>query len=334
MQVSGLALTVVALVFLALAAPLVGEAQQAGKMYRIGWLDFSPRTTPPSQRIEEAFLQGLRDHGFVEGQNVIIERRYAEGRQERYAALVPEFVHMPVDVIITASSAAVRAAAQATSTIPIVMLNTANPERLGLVASLARPGGNVTGMSNQRGGDFTSKMFELLKEALPQLSKVAILWNPDNPASARIFNEGAEPAAKALGVTTLVSLEARGPEDLDRVFATMTTERPDALWVHLVFSAPVRARLLEFAAQHRLPTVAQGSLWPQVGGLMSYGPDEADLYRRAATHVAKILRGTRPADLPVEQPVKFELVINLKTAKALGITIPPTLLFQANEVIQ
>jgi putative tryptophan/tyrosine transport system substrate-binding protein len=170
-----------------LSAPLTSDAQQAGKVYRIGWLATAPRTTPGLQRIEEAFLQGLRDHGFVEGQNVIIERRYSEGRQDRYAALVTEFVHMPVDVMITGNSAAVRAATQATSTIPIVMLGVANPERQGLVASLARPGGNVTGMSNQLGGDLSGKMFELLKEALPQLSKVAIIWNPDNLGSAISF---------------------------------------------------------------------------------------------------------------------------------------------------
>jgi putative tryptophan/tyrosine transport system substrate-binding protein len=315
-----------------LSAPLTSDAQQAGKVYRIGWLATAPRTTPALQSIEEAFLQGLRDHGFVEGQNVIIERRYSEGRQDRYAALVTEFVHMQVDVIITGNSAAVRAATQATSTIPIVMLGVANPERQGLVASLARPGGNVTGMSNQLGGDLSGKMFELLKEALPQLSKVAIIWNPDNLGSAISFREGEAPAAKALGVT-LVSLEVRGPEDLDRILTTITTERPDALWVHLV-AVPFRARLLEFAAQHRLPTVAQASTWPQFGGLMSYGPNLDDLFRRAATHVAKILKGARPADLPVEQPTTFELVINLKTAQALGLTIPPTLLFQATEVIR
>ena len=306
------AATVVALVvpwLFVLAAPLVGEAQHAGKAYRIGWLQATPRTTPPLQRIEEAFLQGLRDHGFVEGQNVSIERRYSDGRQGQYAALATEFVHLPVDVMIMGNSAAVRAATQATSTIPTVMLGVGNPERQGLVASLARPGGNVTGMSTQFGGDLSSKMFELLKETLPQLSKVAIVWNPDNLGSAISFSEGEVPAAKALGVT-LVSFEVRGPS---------------ALWVHLV-AVPFRARLLEFAVQHRLPTVAQASLWPQVGGLMSYGPNLDDVYRRAATHVAKILRDARPADLPVEQPVKFELAINLQTVSVgrYGVSYGPT----------
>ena len=239
---------------------------------------------------------------------------------------------MKIDLIVASSSAAAHAAKQATSTIPIIMLGVGSPERLDLVVSLARPGGNVTGMSTQLGGELSGKMFQMLKETVPKLSKVAILWNLDNVGSAVSFREGKVPAAKALGVA-LVSLEVRGPGDLDHVLTTITSERPDALWAHLnVF--PFRARLLEFAATNRLPTVAQSSTWPLSGGLMSYGPDPVDLLRRGAAQVAKILKGAKPADLPVEQPTKFEFVINLKTAKALGLTIPQSLLGRAGAVIQ
>jgi putative ABC transport system substrate-binding protein len=314
-----------------LAAPLASEAQQAGKVYRIGWLAITPPTSPPLQRVSEAFLQGLRDHVFVEGEKVIIERRYSEGREDRHTAFVAEFVQMKVDLIVASSSAAAHAAKQATSTIPIVMLAVGSPERQGLVVSLARPGGNVTGMSNQMGGGFSGKTFQVLKETVPKLSRVAILWNPDNLSSAISFREGEVPAATALGMT-LVSLEFRGPGDVDRALRMIASERPDALWVHLV-ALPFRARLLEFAATNRLPTIAQASVWPQSGGLMSYGPDPADLLRRGAVQVAKVLKGAKPSDLPVEQPTKFELVINIKTAKALGLTIPPSLLQRADQVI-
>ena len=314
-----------------LAAPLVAKAQQPGKVWRIGWLDITPPRTPATRKTQDAFIQALRDRGFIEGHNVSFDRRYSEGREERHAGFVAELLGMRVDLIVAASSAAVRTAKQATSAIPIVMLGIAVPERQGLVASLARPGGNVTGMSSQL-GEASGKMLQLLKETLPQLSKIAVVWNPDNLGSAISFKEGERPAAEALRVA-LVSLEVRGPEDLDRAFTTLTSERPDALWVHLV-AAPFRPRLLEFAAKHRLPTVAQASSWPQEGALMSFGPDLADLYARAATYVAKILRGAKPADLPVEQPTKFELVINLKTAKTLGLTIPPSLLGRADQVIE
>ena len=315
-----------------LAAPVAAGAQQAGKVYRIGWMSITPPTSPPLQRPSEAFLQGLRDHGFVEGQNVLIERRYSEGQEDRHVTFAAEFVRMNVDLIVALSSAAVRAAKHATSTIPILMLGVASPERQGFTASLARPGGNVTGMSSQLGEGVSAKMFQLLKESVPRLSKIAILWNPDNQASAISFREGEVPVAKELGVA-LVSLEVRGPEDLDRALTGLASERPDALVVHLV-ALPFRARLLEFAAKNRLPTVSQSSAWPKSGGLMSYGPDQVDLMRRGAAQAAKILNGAKPAGLPVEQPTKFELVINLKTAKALGVTIPPSLLARADELIQ
>jgi putative ABC transport system substrate-binding protein len=315
-----------------LAAPLAAEAQQAGKVYRIGWLGITPPTPPPLRRPSEAFVQGLRDRGFVEGQNVIIERRYSEGHEDRHTAFVAELLQMKVDLIVAASSAAAHAAKQATSTIPIVMVAVASPERVGLVASLAHPGGNVTGVSNQLGGEFSSKIFQLLKESVPRLSKVAIVWNPDNAGSAATFREGEVPTANALGLG-LVSLEVRSPGDVDRALKTIVSERLDALWVHLV-ALSFRARLLEVAATNRLPTVAPSSVWPQSGGLMSYGPDPTDLTRRAAEQVVKILKGAKPDDIPIEQPTKFELVINLKTAKALGLTIPQSLLQRADQVIE
>jgi putative ABC transport system substrate-binding protein len=329
MRLIGLAVALILGLFL---TPLAGAAQQPGKLYRIGWLGITPPTSPALQSPVKAFVQGLRDRGFVEGRNVIIERRFSEGREDRHTAFVAELVQMKVDLIVTASSAATHAAKQATSTIPIVMLAVASPERQGLIASLANPGGNVTGISNQLGGDFSGKTFQLLKESVPRLSKVAILWNPDNQGSATSFREGDVPAANALGVA-LVSLEVRGPHDIDRALKTIASERPGALWLHLT-ALPFRARLVEFAAANRLPTIAQSSLWPEFGGLMSYGPDAADLSRRAAEQVAKILNGAKPADLPVEQPTKFELVINLKTAKAIGLTIPQSLLVRADEIIQ
>ena len=312
------------------AAPLAGEAQQAGKVYRIGWLATTPAS--PAVMSRHPLVQALRDYGFVEGQNVIFELRYSEGIEERHAGLVAELIRMKVDIIVTGNSAAVRAAKQATSTTPIVMLGVASPERQGLIASLARPGGNVTGMSNELGGEVSGKMFQLLNEMLPQLSKVAIMWNPDNSGSATTFKEVEVPAAKSVGVA-LVSLEIRRPEDVDRALTALTSARPDAVLAHLVMF-PFRARFLEFVAKIRIPIVGQASLWPQVGGLMSFGPDPADLSRRAATYVVKLLRGANAADLPVEQPTKFELVINMRTAKALGLTIPPSLLLRADQVIE
>jgi len=314
-----------------LAAPLAVGAQQAGKVYRIGFLSITPPTSPPLRRQSEAFVQGLRDRGFVEGQNVIIERRYSQGREDRHAGFVAELLQMKVDLIVASSSTAAHAAKQATSTIPIVMLAVASPERQGLAASLAHPGGNVTGISNQLGGEFFGKMFQLLKESVPRLSKVGVVWNPDNAGSATTFREEV-PTANALGLA-LVSLEVRGPSGLDRALKTIVSEQLDALWVHLV-ALPFRARLLEFAATNRLPSMAPSSGWPQPGGLMSYGPDPADLGCRAAEQVVNLLRGAKAADLPVEQPTKFELVINLKTAKALGLTISPLLLQPADQVIE
>jgi putative ABC transport system substrate-binding protein len=239
---------------------------------------------------------------------------------------------MKVDLIVVIDSVAARAAKQATNTIPIVMVAVANPEQQGLVASLARPGGNVTGMSNNMVGDLGSKLLQILKDALPQRSRVAILWNPDNPASERGLKETDVPTAKALGMEP-IAVGVRSAADLERAFETVIRERADVLYPHLALWAH-RARIQEFAVQHRRPTVVLAREWSQLGVLISYGPDFRDLFQRSAMYVAKILRGAKPADLPVEQPTKFELVINLKTAKALGLTIPQSILARADEIIQ
>jgi len=280
----------------------------------------------------EAFRHGLRDPGYVEGQNIVLEYRFAVGQNERLPALAAVLVHLQVDLLVTSSGAGAHAAKDATEMIPIVMATSGDPVRSGLVASLARPGGNITGLSlmvTELGG----KRLELLKEALPHVSRVAVLWNAGNPASPDELR-AIETAARGLGLQ-LQSLAIRHPNELDSVFAAMTREGAEALiapadgvfWSH-------RTRVVTLAAEHRLPAVFEAREFADAGSLMAYGPHVPDNYRRAAVYVDKILKGTKPADLPVEQPVKFEFVINLKTAKALGVTIPPALLFQADEVLQ
>jgi putative tryptophan/tyrosine transport system substrate-binding protein len=315
-----------------LAAPLAAEAQQAGRLYRIGLLADTPPKTADLERVWEALRQGLGEHGYVEGQNLLIVRRYSEGNDARYAEFAAELVTMKVDLILTASSSATHAAKQATRTIPIVMLNVSIPERQNLIASLARPGGNVTGLSNQIGGEASVKMLGFLRDTLPRLSKVGILWNPDNQASAISFRESELPAAQSLRIA-VVSIEVRRADDLDSALAAVAQEGLGALWAHLNM-APYRARILEFAAGRRLPVVGHARFWADAGALMTYGPDTADLFRRGASYVVRIFNGAKPAALPVEQPIKFELIINLKTAKALGLTIPPSLLQRADQVIE
>jgi putative ABC transport system substrate-binding protein len=315
-----------------LAAPLAAEAQRAGRLYRIGLMADTPPKTADLERVWEALRQGLGEHGYVEGQNLLIVRRYSEGNDARYAEFAAELVTMKVDLILTASSSATHAAKQATRTIPIVMLNVSIPERQNLIASLARPGGNVTGLSNQIGGETSVKMRGFLRDTLPRLSKVGILWNPDNQASAISFRESELPAAQSLRIA-VVSIEVRRADDLDSALAAVAQEGLGALWAHLNM-APYRARILEFAAGRRLPVVGHARFWADAGALMTYGPDTADLFRRGASYVVRIFNGAKPAALPVEQPIKFELIINLKTAKALGLTIPPSLLQRADQVIE
>ncbi len=315
-------------------APLAGAAQQADRSARIGYLSLNLAAGDTRNRL--SFLQRLRDLGYVEGRNLQIEYRDAEGKTERFAAMAAELVALKVDVIVTSGgSLAALAAKQATTTVPIVFTAVGDPVGEGLVTSLARPGGNVTGLS-VLSPELVIKSLELIKQAVPGASRVALLLKPDAmPDRARKDRlKAADVAARALGVWLQV-VEARGPADFDRAFSDMTKALAGAL---TLVSTPVfdneRRRLVDLAAKNRLPTVYSFKAYVEAGGLMSYGPDLADLHRRAATHVDKILKGTKPADLPVEQPTKFELVINLKTAKALGLTIPQSVLVRADEIIQ
>ena len=317
-----------------LAAPLSGAAQQADKIARIGYLALNLAAGDP--RVREAFHQGLRDLGYVEGRNLLIEYRDAEGKTERFPALAAELVALKVDVIVTAGGTlGALAAKQATRTLPVVFTAVGDPVTEGLVTSLARPGGNVTGLSPVS-QELVGKSLELLKQAVPGVSRVAFLLKPDAmPDRAKKDRlKAADVAARALGVRLQV-VEARGPEDFDRAFSDMTRARAGALAVLATPAFDIeRRRLVDLAAKNRLPTMYSYRGYVEAGGLMSYGPDLADLFRSAATYVDKILKGAKPGDLPVEQPTKFELVINLKTAKALGLTIPPAVLARADEVIQ
>jgi ABC-type uncharacterized transport system substrate-binding protein len=314
-----------------LAAPLVAEAQQAGKVHRVGYLTAGSVTANP--RVLEAFRQGLRDLGWVEGQNIVIEYRSAEGRIDRLPDLAAELVRLKVDVIVAAPTPATLAAMNATGTVPIVGVSLTEPVGLGLIASLARPGGNVTGVSYSVGTDIFGKNVELLKEVVPKVRRIAVLSNPDSPAQPLTISN-IKGAARSLGLQLLL-LEARAPGDFDGAFAAMARERVGALFVVTdPMFIPHRTRLTDLAAKNRLPSIFTQRADVEAGGLISYGPNFADMYRRAATYVDKILKGAKPGDLPVEQPTKFELVINLKTAKALGLTISPSLLARADEVIQ
>ncbi len=312
-------------------APLAAEAQQPAHLPTVGWLDEGNWTD--KARLYTTFLEGLRELGSVEGQHLVIARRDAEGHLDRLPGLAAELVRLPVDVIVTTGGVpATRAAMQATTTIPIVMADAGDPVGTGLVASLARPGGNVTGLSVM-GSDTVSKRLQLLKEAAPRVARVAVLYHPPAAATVVVLRE-AQAAAPALGLTVL-PMEVRTPDEFDDQFATMLRVGADALFIAGgPFSSAHQRRILDFAATHRLPTVCGAGHLAAAGCLLSYSTAELALYRRAVAYVDKILKGAKPADLPVEQPMKFELVINLKTAQALGLTIPPTLLFQADEVIQ
>jgi putative tryptophan/tyrosine transport system substrate-binding protein len=316
-----------------LAAPVFVEAQQAAGVPRIGYLAPGLAANPS---IHEAFRQGLRDLGYVEGRNVVIEYRDAEGKDDRLPALAAELVALKVNVIVTnGGTLAALAAERATKTLPIVFVSAGDPVSSGLVTSLARPGGNVTGLSLLF-PELVGKCLENLKEAVSGVSRIAVLEQP-GAVPERTRNDvvkNAEVAARALGVGLQI-VGARGPADIDRAFSKMLKARANGL---AVLSTPMfsseRRRLVDLAAKNRLPTVYSFRLYVEAGGLMSYGPNVPDMSRRAATFVDRILKGAKPADLPVEQPTKFELVINLKTAKALGLTIPPSLLLRADQVIE
>ena len=313
------------------AGPLAANAQPAGKVPRIGWLGGPTRES--AEPFVREFQRGLKDLGWVEGQNIIIEWRFAGGRAERLPDLAAELVRLGVDLIVVPSTPTAVAAKNATRTIPLVTVSGSDPVALGLVASLARPGRNITGLTRNVGPEITGKLLALLKETVPKVSRMAVLWNPTTPGNALASRE-AEITARALGLQ-LQLLEARSLDDFDSAFAAMTTRRAGALLVlgDVMFTTH-RIRLADLAAKSRLPAIYGEREHVEAGGLMSYGAITAELFRRAATYVDKILKGAKPADLPVEQPTKFELVINLKTAKALGLTIPQSVLLRADEVIQ
>jgi putative ABC transport system substrate-binding protein len=316
---------------LLLAAPLAAEAQQAGKVYRVGYLSAGSHET--QEPVVQALLRGLIGRGWIEGQNLMFEPRWAEGRNERLPALAAELVQRKVDVIVAVADAAALAAKETTKSVPVVMLLVGDPVGSKLVASLARPGGNVTGMTFTPTLELLGKRLALLKEAVPHASRVAILSNPANPSHVRELKE-AQAAAGPLKLQ-VHRLEARGPEEFDRVFAAMRRERAEGLLVLVDSMFTIhRTRLAELAATYHLPTLYGIREFVVAGGLMAYGVNIVDYVESAASYVDRILKGARAGDLPVEQPTKFELVINLKTAKALGLTIPPSLLARADEVIE
>jgi putative ABC transport system substrate-binding protein len=310
-------------------APRASGAQPVEKVYRIGCL-MSPSSSSERARVE-AFRQGLRDLGYAEGRNIVIEYRYADGKAERLPALAAELVRLRVDLILTAGDFGIRAAKEATTTIPIVVAIAGDLVGPGYAASLARPGGNITGLTS--GPTLFQKRLELLKAAFPKIARVALFWNPGNAVNVTALKE-TETAAQALGVRVL-GLEVRRGEDLDGAFQGALRDRADAVIgigdTVLLFH---RARIVEFAAKNRLPAMYSLQEYMDDGGLMMYGPNVADMYRRAATFVGKILKGARPGDLPIEQPTRFSFIINMKTAKVLGLTIPPSVLGRADQVIE
>ncbi len=314
-----------------LATPLAAEAQPAGKVWRIGYLTVPSRET--AQGVANVFQLALRDLGWIAGQNVVVDYRFADSNADRLPDLAADLVQLGADVIVAGGNAAVIAAKNATRTTPIVMFLAIDPVGSGLVASLARPGGNITGLTMTAGQEIYGKQLQLLKDAFPRVSRVAILVNHARPTYARALQE-IEIATRALGLQRRV-MEIRDPGQFDKTFAAMTTAHLDAIFVpadSMFFQH--RARLAHLAAKTRLPAMWGLREHAETGGLLAYATDLNDLARRAATFVDKILKGAKPADLPVEQPTKFELVINLKTAKALGLTIPQSLLVRADEIIQ
>jgi putative tryptophan/tyrosine transport system substrate-binding protein len=311
-----------------LAAPLVAQAQPA-RLPRIGFLAAGSPSDPRIQRFLQAFQQGLRELGYVDGQNISIEYRWAEGKYDRLPSLAAELVSLKVSVIVAAASPVIQVAKHATQTVPIVMVAAGDPVGAGFVASLARPGGNITGMSTMA-AELVGKQLELLKEVVPKVSRVALLGTADFAVVVR----HAPDAARALGIS-LQPLEVRDPSEIDQAFAAMTREQAGGLIVLAgTMTMDNRTRIADHAARRHLPTVSWQREYAEAGGLLAYGPNIADSFRRAATYVDKILKGAKPGDLPVEQPTKFELVINLKTAKTLGLTIPQSLLGRADEIIQ
>jgi len=316
-----------------LAVAVIAEAQQPKKVPRIGYLSSLDPARESSRA--EAIRLSLRELGYIEGQNIAFEYRYAALKQDRYPELAAELVRLKVDIIVVAGGVpAIRAAKNATKTIPIVMVGSgADPVEFGLVESLARPGGNLTGITNL-GGELGGKRLELLKEAVPRVARVAVLYDPSSLASVRELKGGLPDVARALTLT-VQSWEVRDKDSFERVFTAVSKWRPDGLYVPPgPLINPNRKQIVGFALKSRLPSMYSIREPVNAGGLMSYGADEADSYRRVAYYVDRILKGAKPADLPVEQPTKFELVINLKTAKQIGLTIPPEVLARATKIIR
>jgi putative ABC transport system substrate-binding protein len=323
--------SVIAIVVLgATAGSIASFAQPQGKVWRVGLLGLSP--VSPNSRNADAFLRGMRELGYVEGKNLIVEKRFADGKAERLQGLAAELVQLKVDVIVAEASPAIVAAQKATTTIPIVMATTGDPVGSGFVKSLARPGGNITGLSNM-GGDLGPKLLDLLLSVVPKASRLAVLVSPTS-TTYRAIVEGVQGAAQKAGVKTLV-IEASSPQEIEKAFSTMARENADAV---LVGAAPFftlqRQQIADLALKYRKPSVFGNPSIVEAGGLMSYGTKFTDNYLRAATYVDKIFKGAKPSDLPVEQSTTLELVLNLKTAKALNLTIPQAILLRADEVIQ
>ena len=316
---------------LLLATASIADAQQSAKMSQVGFI----QTSRPEEiaHLAKSFEDGLRVLGYVEGRNIVLDRRYANGRQERLPSLAAELVRMKPDVIVSGANPVIAALKQATRTIPIVMAVSRDPEGAGFIASLAHPGGNITGLSNDPTPEIIGKNLELFKETIPRMSRVGFLWNPV-PPGAQIYKNIAERTARQLGIA-FKTAEVRGEDDFEAAFAALVKQRVDGV---LVLADPVffgrRNQLVRLAAKHRLPAMYGLREFPEAGGLMSYGSNIANQFRRAATYVDKILKGAKAADLPVEQPMKFEFVINLIAAKQIGVTIPPNVLVRADTVIR
>jgi len=310
-------------------APFAADAQPPAKVVRIGVLTLWVGSATP---LADAFRQGLREHGYVEGHNVTFEYRSVQGRADRLPSLAADLVRLKVDVIVTESNVAALAAKHASQNIPVVMAIAGDPVEAGVVSSLARPGGNVTGLTLMN-RELSGKRLQLLKEVAPKIAVVAVIWNPTDPPAAGFLRE-TEAAAQSRGLK-IHAVEARSPAELDAAFKAVADARPDAF-----FTLPGgmfqdnKTRIFDFARKNRLPGVFSNREYAEAGGLMSYGPSFTDLFRRAAGYVDKVLKGAKPADLPIEQPTTYELVINLKTAKAFGLTIPPSLLHRADHVIE
>jgi putative ABC transport system substrate-binding protein len=313
-----------------IAATYVTEAQQTGKVWRIGYLAVGAR--PPDGTLPASLRQALQELGYNEGKNVVYEGRWADARRERLPALAAELVAIKVDLIITFGDGAAAAAKEASATIPIVMALSGDPQGVGLVATLARPGGNVTGMTDNATA-LSAKRLELLKETVPTASRIAVLWNARSQEMTLRYRE-IDRAARVLGVSVQPH-GVREPDDFEHAFAAMDRERPDALFMVTDSLTNLnRKRVLDFAAMRRLPAMYEYGSLVREGGLISYGPSFDDMLRRAAVYVDKIFKGAKPSELPVEQPTRYYLVVNLKTAKSLGLTIPPSLLLRADEAIE